>query len=1173
MLKFECRKIVCLAILHSLGFLIASSSIGEAASNPSQQAKSSAECKWVPGFHQAGPSGTVSATVVYDDGTGPALYAAGRLNAADDTVAHHIAKWDGSSWSPLGEGTNNAVRALAVYDDGTGPKLIAGGYFSSAGRTPASRVAQWDGTSWSALGMGADGPVDALAVYDDGGGPKLTVGGSFTSAGGLPANRVAQWDGTSWSPLGSGVNQSVKALTVFDDGSGIELIVGGTFSQAGGASANKIARWDGKTWSPLGSGVDGSVDALTVLEEGSGPKLIVGGSFDQAGGLAAEHIARWDGTAWSALGGGSVDRIYALTVYDDGAGPKLIAGGSFDDAGEWAAIQWDGAAWSPLANGLDPAHFHRVETLAVFDSGSGQHLFAGGTFDTPGQAQHLALWSGTGWDLVSAGSGNGLDGEVRELAVHDDGTGSALYAITSLPLANGSTTQHVVTWDGTSWNSLDPSFTGHLHALGSWDDGSGPALYVGATDPIQANFSYVAKWDGSAWVAETASFEGTILAMGSWDDSTGPALFVGGEFPGIAGDPSTAYLAKWDGIAWSALAGGVDGSVFELKVLDDGAGPALYVAGDFSTVDGTPAWGGIARWDGSAWSVPEQGFDGSATVRSLAIYTDELGPVLHAGGSIEFGREPESLGGFDCCLARWDGIHGWTFLDTDISNAFHSQTVYDPGGAPRLFTGGYFQFLNGLPAKSVAAWDGSAWDDLGGGVSSEGFNENVWAMATFDDGTGPALYVGGLFSTAGDTASSNIAKYRCPPMPNLGIEENIPAIAGQSVDIPIALTTFGAGLIGTSFSVDFDQTCLSLDPTDEDTDGIPDALVYHGPAGYQLEVTVDVADTDGELDISLFDAFPSSLLGDGSLFTLSLDSTCTPPLGADQSAAVRFSVDPEPSFTNDQVQNLAGSWTDGSVTVFNGVRGDCNGDGTLANVDLVADTLEIFDGDGAFWADVPAGTFTGDPIGCDANADTSVDAGDISCIHLLIFGSTCAGSPLSRRLPKTESTLRLELGPWELPVEGDHVTAELVLSSPDHDINSLAVSLDLDTDRYTIDTTDADDDGLPDAITVIGAAPSNVDASWNPTDLDGELDLLLTRPGTQSTDAFPDTLTVRIEARLFDPSAAGPYVQQPFRYSTEPLPSAGDVTGRSQPLTAVLPIVGLFSDGFESGDTSAWSVQ
>ncbi len=98
------------------------------------------------------------------DGLGN-VYAGGDFTRADKATINHMAKWDGSAWSPLGDGMNGEIRALAV--DGSG-NLYAGGRFTTAGGIAAKYMAKWDGTSWSALGTGVDAPVCALAVDTSG---------------------------------------------------------------------------------------------------------------------------------------------------------------------------------------------------------------------------------------------------------------------------------------------------------------------------------------------------------------------------------------------------------------------------------------------------------------------------------------------------------------------------------------------------------------------------------------------------------------------------------------------------------------------------------------------------------------------------------------------------------------------------------------------------------------------------------------------------------------------------------------------------------------------------------------------------------------------------------------------------------------------------------------------
>jgi hypothetical protein len=89
---------------------------------------------------------------VFDDGRGPALYAAGAFEIAGRTTAHNIAKWDGTQWSPLlPGGSDDSVAVLAVYDDGSGPALYLGGSFSNAGGVPVNNICKWSGTVFSEI--------------------------------------------------------------------------------------------------------------------------------------------------------------------------------------------------------------------------------------------------------------------------------------------------------------------------------------------------------------------------------------------------------------------------------------------------------------------------------------------------------------------------------------------------------------------------------------------------------------------------------------------------------------------------------------------------------------------------------------------------------------------------------------------------------------------------------------------------------------------------------------------------------------------------------------------------------------------------------------------------------------------------------------------------------------
>src|SRR5690606_11072475 len=118
--------------------------------------------------------------------------------------------------------------------------------FGSIGDVPGTTyIAKWDGESWSPVGEGMRSYVYALGVYDDGSGSALYAGGIFRAAVGSPFNYVAKWDGHSWSDVGGGMNDRVNEFWVLDYGTGEFLYAAGRFTMAGGESIAYLARWDG----------------------------------------------------------------------------------------------------------------------------------------------------------------------------------------------------------------------------------------------------------------------------------------------------------------------------------------------------------------------------------------------------------------------------------------------------------------------------------------------------------------------------------------------------------------------------------------------------------------------------------------------------------------------------------------------------------------------------------------------------------------------------------------------------------------------------------------------------------------------------------------------------------------------------------------------------------------
>jgi hypothetical protein len=291
-----------------------------------------------------GTNGMVRAMAFYDDGGGAKLYIGGEFTTAGGVPVGRIARWDGGTWSDLTGGfVDGAVFALAVASVGGAPALYAGGSFVNAATVPLiARVAKWNGSAWSKLSNGTSSITRSLGVWDeDGAGPGgdiLFASGDFFSAGGVAASRIARWDGSSWSALGAGLASGpALAMLPFDDGGGTKLIVGGSFNQAGGNPMWNLASWNGSSWAGVGPQCNGPVESFLVHDDGSGPKLYAGGQFTGFGATAAHRIGSWDGASWQPVGLGidplGLPEVNTMATYTDADGLTLAAAGIWHRAG------------------------------------------------------------------------------------------------------------------------------------------------------------------------------------------------------------------------------------------------------------------------------------------------------------------------------------------------------------------------------------------------------------------------------------------------------------------------------------------------------------------------------------------------------------------------------------------------------------------------------------------------------------------------------------------------------------------------------------------------------------------------------------------------------------------------------------------------------------------------
>lgn len=175
------------------------------------------------------------------DGNGN-IYAGGEFTEAGGNSANYIAKWNGSSWDSVGNGTDNYVLTVEF----AGGKLYAGGSLKYVGSSIRSQgIAAWNGTGWEALDMGIYASwgntytVQDIAADTDG---KIFIGGFFDRnySNDSILNHVAVFENNKWQPLGEGLATSSSQGVIGMMADGKDIYFTGYFTKGSGNPNKKI---------------------------------------------------------------------------------------------------------------------------------------------------------------------------------------------------------------------------------------------------------------------------------------------------------------------------------------------------------------------------------------------------------------------------------------------------------------------------------------------------------------------------------------------------------------------------------------------------------------------------------------------------------------------------------------------------------------------------------------------------------------------------------------------------------------------------------------------------------------------------------------------------------------------------------------------------------------------
>jgi hypothetical protein len=351
------------------------------------------------------------------------------------------------------------------------------------------------------------------------------------------------------------------------------------------------------------------------------------------------------------------------------------------------------------------------------------------------------------------------NGAVHAFATYDDGSGPALFVTGDFTNIGGTPASGIAKWDGAQWSALGLGLTGGWgtrgRALCVYDDGSGPVLVVGGAFDNAGGIPSggVAAWNGVTWSAFGSGFGNSDPLFGNSRRVEALAVYGGQLYAGGYFNFPAHIFARWDGNAWTAVPAWLwnceeyEEAVFAFQVFDDGTGPALYAGGSF-IFGGSSNASAVVRWNGTQLSAVGNLFGLNCPGAVLALEADA--DSVANGGRLYAGGALMSASS----VAAWDGA-SWQTLGSTFSETIALETFDDgTGDGASLYADVKLQ--TGDPPR-LARWDGAAWQNVGGAAPAQA---PIQCLQAFDDsGDGADLWIGGFVTSIGGVPVQRIAKY------------------------------------------------------------------------------------------------------------------------------------------------------------------------------------------------------------------------------------------------------------------------------------------------------------------------------------------------------------------------------------------------------------------------------
>ncbi|MFN3980900.1 MAG: hypothetical protein ACK4SA_11015 [Caldilinea sp.] len=294
------------------------------------------------------------------------------------------------------------------------------------------------------------------------------------------------------------------------------------------------------------------------------------------------------------------------------------------------------------------------------------------------------------------------------------------------------------------------------------------------------------------------------------------------------------------------------------------------------------------------------------------------------------------------------------------------------------------------------------------------------------------------------------------PTLSLPTHPDVPYVIADSVPVtlPINFSASGNTILSATMSITYSSDCLT----------------YTTSSGWQSGTSGSATDNSGAIEIEITSA--GNALRDGAIGYLSFTgkSSC---VGVNSWTLLNFIGTPDLRTTGN-LQVTPTTPTNGKlVVVNNAARGDCNSDGAVNAGDFTATAREIWDESSELedvtprlpdksWLWTPLGVYSGSAMGCDSNVDRYIDIADLVCTVRRYFGATSCSS-----VAAAVSQLPVISAPSAVLANANTVIdLPIHLETNGRDVAAIAFTVNFDPEKLLLDDTDADQDGIPDMISL-----------------------------------------------------------------------------------------------------------